>query len=332
MYIELKNVSKKIKGIDILDDVSLRMESGKIYGFRGKNGSGKTMLMRAIAGLIKVTGTVDIDGKILGKDEMFPPSIGILIENPSFISNYTGFENLKTLASIRERIDDNKIRQTLTEVGLEPDDKRTFKKYSLGMKQRLGIAAAIMEDPDIIILDEPINALDDSGTEQVRQIICAAAGTAPAYMGNDSDFYTIVSQFESVYEIYGEFQRKMERFWSLKWIEQEGLKEIEAVVIKGDLVRVEGLPLVQRIPGMPELDRGRKVLLGVLGFDYIDVLFEGKLLAVLDETDEEALEEGDGLEEESEAVVEPQAAEATEQNAQVTEQSPETVGGEAPSV
>ena len=162
MYIELKNVSKKIKGIDILDDVSLRMESGKIYGFRGKNGSGKTMLMR---------GTVDIDGKILGKDEMFPPSIGILIENPSFISNYTGFENLKTLASIRERIDDNKIRQTLTEVGLEPDDKRTFKKYSLGMKQRLGIAAAIMEDPDIIILDEPINALDDSGTEQVRQIL-----------------------------------------------------------------------------------------------------------------------------------------------------------------
>ena len=107
MYIELKNVSKKIKGIDILDDVSLRMESGKIYGFRGKNGSGKTMLMRAIAGLIKVTGTVDINGSILGKDEMFPPSIGILIENPSFISNYTGFENLKTLASIRERIDDN---------------------------------------------------------------------------------------------------------------------------------------------------------------------------------------------------------------------------------
>ena len=171
MYIELKNVSKKIKGIDILDDVSLRMESGKIYGFRGKNGSGKTMLMRAIAGLIKVTGTVDIDGKILGKDEMFPPSIGILIENPSFISNYTGFENLKTLASIRERIDDNKIRQTLTEVGLEPDDKRTFKKYSLGMKQRLGIAAAIMEDPDILLLDEPLNGLDNEGVEEIRKVL-----------------------------------------------------------------------------------------------------------------------------------------------------------------
>ena len=171
MYIELKNVSKKIKGIDILDDVSLRMESGKIYGFRGKNGSGKTMLMRAIAGLIKVTGTVDINGKILGKDEMFPPSIGILIENPSFISNYTGFENLKTLASIRKRIDDNRIRETLTEIGLDPDDKRTFHKFSLGMKQRLGIAAAIMENPDIIILDEPINALDDTGTEQIRDIL-----------------------------------------------------------------------------------------------------------------------------------------------------------------
>ena len=171
MYIELKNVSKKIKGIDILDDVSLRMESGKIYGFRGKNGSGKTMLMRAIAGLIKVTGTVDIDGKILGKDEMFPPSIGILIENPSFISNYTGFENLKTLASIRERIDDNKIRQTLTEVGLEPDDKRTFKKYSLGMKQRLGLAVAFVSNPDLIILDEPVNGLDIEGVVEVREII-----------------------------------------------------------------------------------------------------------------------------------------------------------------
>lgn len=102
---------------------------------------------------------------------MFPPSIGILIENPSFVSNYTAFENLKTLASIRRRIDDNRIRETLTEIGLDPDDKRTFHKFSLGMKQRLGIAAAIMENPDIIILDEPINALDDTGTEQIRDIL-----------------------------------------------------------------------------------------------------------------------------------------------------------------
>lgn len=171
MYIQLTNVSKKIKSNDILKDINLRMESGKIYGFKGKNGCGKTMLMRAISGLIKVKGTVDINGQIIGKDIMFPPSIGLLIENPSFINNYTAFENLKTLASIRRRIDDNRIRETLTEIGLDPDDKRTFHKFSLGMKQRLGIAAAIMENPDIIILDEPINALDDTGTEQIRDIL-----------------------------------------------------------------------------------------------------------------------------------------------------------------
>ena len=102
---------------------------------------------------------------------MFPPSIGLLIENPSFINNYTAFENLKTLASIRRRIDDNRIRETLTEIGLDPDDKRTFHKFSLGMKQRLGIAAAIMENPDIIILDEPINGLDPQGIAEVRDTI-----------------------------------------------------------------------------------------------------------------------------------------------------------------
>ena len=171
MYIELKNVSKKIKGIDILDDVSLRMESGKIYGFRGKNGSGKTMLMRAIAGLIKVTGTVDIDGKILGKDEMFPPSIGILIENPSFVAEYTGLKNLEMLACIKNKIEIEDIIHAMEQVGLDPDDKRTYKKYSLGMKQKLGIAAAFMEKPDIIILDEPINALDEVGAKQVHKIL-----------------------------------------------------------------------------------------------------------------------------------------------------------------
>ena len=171
MYIQLTNVSKKIKSNDILKDINLRMESGKIYGFKGKNGCGKTMLMRAISGLIKVKGTVDINGQIIGKDIMFPPSIGLLIENPSFINNYTAFENLKTLASIRRRIDDNRIRETLTEIGLDPDDKRTFHKFSLGMKQRLGIAAAIMENPDIIILDEPINGLDPQGIAEVRDTI-----------------------------------------------------------------------------------------------------------------------------------------------------------------
>ena len=172
MKIKITHLSKNIKKAVILDDVNMELESGRIYGLKGKNGSGKTMLMRAICGLITPTnGTVEIDGKILGKDISFPESIGVLIENPSFISNYTGMKNLQVLASIQKRIGDEEIRNTLELVGLDPDDKRTFKKYSLGMKQRLGIAEAIMERPDIVILDEPINALDETGAAMIREIL-----------------------------------------------------------------------------------------------------------------------------------------------------------------
>lgn len=171
MYIELQNVTKDIRGVRVLDNINCRFENGKVYGLKGKNGSGKTMLMRAVSGLIKVKGTILIDGQILGKDFSFPPSIGILIENPSFVPEYTGQKNLEMLACIQNKITIDDIRRTLCEVGLEPDDKRTYRKYSLGMKQRLGIAAAIMESPDIIILDEPVNALDESGILQVREIL-----------------------------------------------------------------------------------------------------------------------------------------------------------------
>ncbi|MDD3240547.1 MAG: ATP-binding cassette domain-containing protein [Lachnospira sp.] len=171
MQIELKHVSKKIKGAVVLDDVNLTLESGKVYGLKGKNGSGKTMLMRAICGLIHTDGEIIIDGETLGKQISFPRSVGVLIENPSFIAGYTGMKNLQILASIQNRIGEDDIRQTLEEIGLDLDDKRTFRKYSLGMKQRLGIAAAIMEKPDIVILDEPINALDESGAKQVREIL-----------------------------------------------------------------------------------------------------------------------------------------------------------------
>ncbi len=172
MKIKITHLSKQIKKAVILDDVNMELESGRIYGLKGKNGSGKTMLMRAICGLITPTnGTVEIDGKILGKDISFPESIGVLIENPSFISNYTGMKNLQVLASIQKRIGDEEIRNTLELVGLDPDDKRTFKKYSLGMKQRLGISEAIMERPDIVILDEPINALDETGAAMIREIL-----------------------------------------------------------------------------------------------------------------------------------------------------------------
>ncbi len=170
--IELNNYCETIKKVEILKNITLKMESGKVYGLKGKNGSGKTMMMRAICGLILPTsGEVKIDGKIIGKDISFPPSIGVLLENPSFLNEYTGFKNLKIIASIQDKIDDNQINKVLTLVGLDPCDKRTYRKYSLGMKQRLGIAAAIMEQPDIVILDEPINALDEAGAKQVREIL-----------------------------------------------------------------------------------------------------------------------------------------------------------------
>ncbi len=170
--IVIQGLNKTIKGSPVLVDINLEFTGGKVYGLKGKNGSGKTMLMRAISGLIVAnSGTITINGEVLGKQISFPRSIGVLIENPAFISNYTGFKNLQVLASIQKRIGDDRIREVLEEVGLDPDDKRTYRKYSLGMKQRLGIAAAVMEYPDIIILDEPINALDESGAMQVREIL-----------------------------------------------------------------------------------------------------------------------------------------------------------------
>lgn len=172
MKIKITNLCKMIKKVPILVDMNLELESGKIYGLKGKNGSGKTMLMRAICGLIlPSSGHIVMDGEELGKDISFPRSVGVLIENPSFIAGYTGLKNLMILASIQKKIDEKDIRETLIKVGLDPDDKRTYRKYSLGMKQRLGIAAAIMEKPDLVILDEPINALDESGAEQVRDIL-----------------------------------------------------------------------------------------------------------------------------------------------------------------
>ena len=168
----VKNVSKKIKDAVILNDISVSFSSGRIYGLKGKNGSGKTMLMRTVAGLlIPDSGSVVINGRTLHKDMSFPDSIGILIENPAFLPQYTGFKNLKLLASLSSGISDEDIRTALERVGLDPDDKRTYRKYSLGMKQKLGIANAIMGEPDIIILDEPINALDEETVQKIKEVL-----------------------------------------------------------------------------------------------------------------------------------------------------------------
>jgi ABC-type multidrug transport system, ATPase component len=172
MKIEIKNLTKVLGGNTVVDNVNITMESGTVYGLCGYNGCGKTMLMRLIAGLIIPTkGSVSYDGKTLGKELDFPPSIGILIENPAFLDSRSGFENLKLLASIKGKVDKKIIASSIRKVGLDPDDKKKFRKYSLGMKQRLGIASAIMESPDLIILDEPTNALDSNGVELTQKLI-----------------------------------------------------------------------------------------------------------------------------------------------------------------
>lgn len=201
--VRLEDYCKSFKSAEVLKNINLTLESGKVIGLKGKNGSGKTMLMRAISGLILPTsGKVYINDKELGRQISFPPSIGILIENPSFISNYTGFKNLKILASIQNRISDDEIRDAIRKVGLDPDDKRTFKKYSLGLKQRLGIAAAIMEHPDIVILDEPINALDEAGAGLIKGLLdeLKANGSLIIIACHDTEELNYLS--DEIYEIY----------------------------------------------------------------------------------------------------------------------------------
>lgn len=189
MEIKVKNLSKKLSNNIVLDDINIDLCSGKIYGFVGKNGSGKTMLMRAICGLILPTsGCVEIDGKVIGKDISFPESVGALIENPGFISSYSGFKNLKTLAQIKNEISDDDIISILEQVGLDPYNKKSFRKYSLGMKQKLGITGAMMENPKLLILDEPFNGLDEESVDKVRQLIMERRG---------KDSLTIISCHDS---------------------------------------------------------------------------------------------------------------------------------------
>ena len=170
--VDIKNYTKVIKGNTILNDITLSLEAGGIYGFYGHNGSGKSMLFRAIAGLLHPTkGEVSVFGKKIGVDISFPESLGLVIESVGFWPYNTGYENLETLASIKNQIKGDDIRLALTRVGLDPDDKRKYSKYSLGMKQRLGIAQAIMEKPQLILLDEPTNAIDEDGVDKIRSVI-----------------------------------------------------------------------------------------------------------------------------------------------------------------
>lgn len=167
--VKLENITKQIGTTTILENICLTMKCGQIYGITGENGSGKTMLMRVIAGLVNPSsGQLMFDGKNRVDAD---PNIGIMIENASLYLELSGRENLRLLASIRKRATNEEIDQAIRRVGLEPEDKRTFRKYSLGMKQRLMLAQAIMEQPEVLLLDEPTNAIDRKGVELVHQIM-----------------------------------------------------------------------------------------------------------------------------------------------------------------
>lgn len=171
-YVEFNNYTKRIKKKIILDKISINLEQGKIYRLNGPNGSGKTMLLRALSGLIYPSeGTLKINNVIVTRQHEFPVSVGALIENPKFWSNYTGKEVLKYLASIQGKITEDEIDYNMTRMNMNPSDSRKIKEYSLGMLKKLGIVQAIMEKPDIILLDEPTNALDVEAIELLRKVI-----------------------------------------------------------------------------------------------------------------------------------------------------------------
>lgn len=170
--IQVDNISKKYGDVYVLKNISLNFQSGRIYGLTGRNGSGKTILMKCICGLVSVT-----DGRILFNNRDISGGIpdgidiGAIIEQPGFLPNLSGYQNLKILSEIRGTACKDDIRKAINLVGLNPDDRKKVGKYSLGMKQRLGIAQAIMENQQILMLDEPMNGLDNSAVEKIREIL-----------------------------------------------------------------------------------------------------------------------------------------------------------------
>ena len=170
--IEIENVSKSFGEEQVLRSVTHTFEKGKIHGIVGNNGSGKTVLMKCICGFLRPDGgRILVNGAQIGKDRDFPEDIGIIIETPGFLPHLSGFQNLKLLATLKRRANDHTIRAVLEQVGLDPKMKKPVGKYSLGMRQRLGLAQALMEDPGFLILDEPLNGLDKHGAAHIRRVI-----------------------------------------------------------------------------------------------------------------------------------------------------------------
>ena len=175
--IEIKDLKMTFGKDEVLKGITHSFEKGKVHGIVGNNGSGKTVMMKCICGFLKPTsGTVTVNGKIIGRQEDFPKSLGLIIEAPGFLPHLSGFRNLSILASVNKKIDKQRIKETIRLVGLDPDMKKPVGKYSLGMRQRLGIAQAIMEDPELLILDEPMNGLDKNGVQEIRGLLKGLVG------------------------------------------------------------------------------------------------------------------------------------------------------------
>lgn len=170
--IEIKDLKMTFGKDEVLKGITHSFEKGKVHGIVGNNGSGKTVMMKCICGFLKPTsGTVKVNGKLIGRQEDFPKSLGLIIEAPGFLPHLSGFRNLSILASVNKKINKQRIKDTIRLVGLDPDMKKPVGKYSLGMRQRLGIAQAIMEDPELLILDEPMNGLDKNGVQEIRELL-----------------------------------------------------------------------------------------------------------------------------------------------------------------
>ena len=175
--IEIKDLKMNFGKDEVLKGITHSFEKGKVHGIVGNNGSGKTVMMKCICGFLKPTsGTVKVNGKLIGRQEDFPKSLGLIIEAPGFLPHLSGFRNLSILASVNKKINKQRIKDTIRLVGLDPDMKKPVGKYSLGMRQRLGIAQAIMEDPELLILDEPMNGLDKNGVQEMRELLKGLVG------------------------------------------------------------------------------------------------------------------------------------------------------------
>lgn len=193
-YIRLKDVYKTMKGTQVLKGVNLTVEQGDIVGIRGINGSGKIMVLRAIAGLIRVDGSVEIGGKKMEPGEC-PKDIGVLVEMPGFLPEFTGKKNLQLLGMLQEGVTEEDIDEAMNAVGLDPKDRRHYKKYSLGMKERLGIAQAILKKPKLILLDEPTNGIDSDGIQMLEELLrrLKEAGSTIVVTSHDRDFLDAVT-------------------------------------------------------------------------------------------------------------------------------------------